>query len=133
VNSRTLIVAAKYGLVGGVGAGVNFLIFFVLSDFLGMHHFAASSIAFVIVAFQNFLLNREWTFRAEGVPKAPLLTGYLRYVTGNLTGLGLNILVLAMVVQASGESAANVGQLLGILSGAVFNFLFAKLYVFRKR
>ncbi len=133
MNSRTSIVAVKYGLVGGVGAGVNLLIFFLLSDLLGVHHLTASSIAFCIVAFQNFLLNREWTFRVEGTPKASLLTGYLRYVIGNLTGLGLNILVLAMMVQASGDSAANVGQLLGILSGAVFNFLFAKLYVFRKR
>ena len=124
--------AVKYGLVGGVGAGVNLLIFFLLSNLIGMHHFTASSIAFLIVAFQNFLLNRGWTFRVEGTPKAPLLTGYLRYVVGNLTGLGLNILVLATAVQARGESAANVGQMLGILAGAVFNFLFATLYVFRR-
>src|SRR3978361_912195 len=55
----------KFGLVGSSGFAVNFAVYAVCLKGLGLHYLAAACIAFTVAVTNNFLLNRQWTFREE--------------------------------------------------------------------
>ena len=120
---------AKYSVVGSVGATVNFFIFHFFLDIVGAHYVVAASGSFLVAAFNNYLINRAWTFKGA-LARPRLISGYRRYVFGNLAGLGTNLLVLAILVRLLGEDSVKAAQIAGIAGGAIVNFLFAKFFVF---
>lgn len=107
-----------FGLIGGSGVLVNMLVF-ALANNVAYHVFGSheydrfwsipgtsfairnylvhSVIAFVVANLYNFLLNRHWTFRAEG-GRAPFLQEYGPFLlVGSIAQLlGLVILLLLM-------------------------------------
>jgi len=127
--SENIKLFVKYSVVGSVGAAVNFAVFHFFFDVFGAHHVVAASGSFLVAAYNNYLINRVWTF--QGVRARPrLISGYRRYVLGNLAGLATNLLVLTILVYLLGEDAVKAAQIAGIAGGAIVNFLFAKLFVF---
>lgn len=56
----------KYGAVGATGALVDFVLLFILTDGLGLHYLVSATTSFILSAWFNYVLNRNWTFRSNG-------------------------------------------------------------------
>lgn len=54
---------AKFAVVVGVGAAINFAIEYALADVLRMHYLLAQVIATGITMLINFFISRGWAFR----------------------------------------------------------------------
>jgi putative flippase GtrA len=118
----------QFGVVGAVGYAINLAVFAVLTLVLGVHHIPAAILAFCIAVSNNFLWNRIWTFResAEGGH-----TGFqaTRFFAVSLGGLGVNLAVLALLVDALG--AAEVpSQAVAVAVAMPVNFIGNKLWTF---
>jgi len=68
----------RFGLVGLVGAGVNFPILYALTEFAGLPYLAAAVAAIVCASTSNYFLNHIWTFRERRAGHNHLL-GWLKY------------------------------------------------------
>ena len=80
-----------YCLIGCTGAGLDFLIFALLSRLLGVHYLAANVFSVSLGITNNFFLNRRYNFKVKDAPVR-------RYVLFFLTGmLGLAISTVTML------------------------------------
>ena len=129
----------SFGTVGAGGAVVDLGVLNTLSYLTNIYSgggiIALNSIAFGAAVTNNYFLNKFWTFKDAG---ATVASGYAKFVTISLGGLLINTLgvyvLTTFVANFWGVSDAlwlNAAKLVGLAGGAVWNFLGAKLFVFR--
>lgn len=121
----------RFATVGTLGLVLNLTVFTFVVKYLELGYSLGSIIAFCFAVTQNYTLNRAWTFRIQGSQKIAPLLGWGKYVGVNLLGLCINLIVLNVVLIWFGSSYSFFGQLLGIITGTVFNFLLSRLWVFQ--
>jgi len=56
----------KFGLVGSLGMGIDFLITWFCKEKLLLNKYLANAAGFTVAVFNNFLLNYLWTFGSTG-------------------------------------------------------------------
>ena len=116
----------KFGLVGGSGYVVNLVVFALLSGAADLHHIPAAIGAFCVAVTNNFVWNREWTFRArEGHPGFQAM----RFFAVSLVGLGFNLAVLELFI-SSATSPELPAQALAVALAMPVNFVGNKLWTF---
>jgi putative flippase GtrA len=121
----------RFGVVGGTGYVLNLLVFGLLTELGGVHHFAAAVCAFVVAVTNNFLLNRVWTFRSQGARDHHAGFQAARFFTVSLVGLGVNLVVLAALVDFAGLRELPA-QAIAVATATPVNFLGNKLWTFRR-
>ncbi|MAJ43562.1 MAG: hypothetical protein CMF96_02300 [Candidatus Marinimicrobia bacterium] len=121
----------KFAFVGSCGLITNLFIFYVSINFLKFNLNISSVLAFIFANFQNYIFNSKWTFVKSN--KKIRSKTYIKFLISSLIGIGSNLIVLNTVVFMFGENAKFFGQIFGILSGSIFNYLFSKYFVFEMK
>jgi putative flippase GtrA len=118
----------KFGVVGGSGYLVNLSVFAVFTQALEVNHVLAALIAFCVAVTNNFMWNRNWTFRrAASGGHAGFQAA--RFFAVSLVGLTVNVAVLAALVDAAGL-AELPSQAIAVAVAMPVNFIGNKLWTF---
>ncbi|HHT66211.1 MAG: GtrA family protein [Caldicoprobacterales bacterium] len=117
----------KFGLVGFLNTGVDFLVFTLLTMAFGLHAAVSHVISYSCGVINSFLLNRFWTFQKKGRSRP---AQFVKFVLVNLVSLGLSTLVLNLLETRAGLSVypAKIGA---VLCSMAVNFAGSKMIVFR--
>lgn len=116
----------KFGLVGGSGYVINLAVFAVLNEALAVHHILSALGAFCVAVTNNFLWNRQWTFRAtDGHPGFQAA----RFFAVSVLALGVNLTLLYLLVDVAGAPEIP-SQALSVAAAMPFNFIGNKLWTF---
>ena len=115
----------RFGLVGAVATGIQYLILIVLVRGWGMWPALASAIGFVVSSSGNYLLNYHFTFQS-GRPHGPAAA---KFVTLAAVGLAINF-VLMQVLGAAGVYYL-LAQVCATAVVFLWNFLGNSLWTFR--
>jgi putative flippase GtrA len=91
---RELTRFLKFGVVGAIGAVVDFGTFNLLSTALGLWSIAASVLSFSAAISSNYLWNRVWVYPDSRAK--PIATQALQFVFVNLVGLLIRTPVFAL-------------------------------------
>lgn len=119
----------KFCIVGSVGLFINLCVFYVCANFFAFKVNISAVLAFVVASINNYVLNTFWTF---GVTKTPVTrVNYAKYLSSNLAGLVVNIVVLNIIFNMLGDNFAMLSQLIAVLSATAFNFILSHKFVFR--
>lgn len=121
----------RFGIVGSIGTGINFTVYYMMTEIASLSFNASAIGAFGVAVTSNYVLNHQWTFRAENGNRSVNLKQFTYYLLGNLVGLLVNLFVLNVLVAIAGIQHHLVWQMLGIACGMLFNFIFAKKLVFQ--
>jgi putative flippase GtrA len=115
----------RFGLVGAVATGIQYVILIALVRELGMWPALASAIGFVVSAFGNYLLNYHFTFRSER-PHGPAA---MKFVTLAAVGLAINFALM----QALGVAGVYylLAQVCATAVVFLWNFVGNSLWTFR--
>jgi putative flippase GtrA len=127
-NRRTLLQQAlRFATVGGLGAVVD-LSTYLLGLHFGLWVLAARTLSFVCGTTTAYVLNRRWTFGAEG--GARQATGFaLLYGTTFFVIIAVNAAALAVLPEHSWT--VTLAWALSQGFGTVCNFVMLRLVVFR--
>jgi dolichol-phosphate mannosyltransferase len=116
----------KFGVVGGSGYVINLAVFAILAQAFGIHHILSAVGAFCVAVTNNFLLNRQWTFRAtDGHPGFQAA----RFLTVSVMALGVNLTLLYLLVDVAGAPELP-SQAVSVAAAMPFNFIGNKLWTF---
>ena len=119
----------KFAIVGSLGLLTNLSIFYFSAYFFKFGINFSAILAFIFANFQNYLFNSKWTFKATR--ERINFEKYLKFLTSSSLGLGVNLLILNLYISYFVDEIVYVGQIIGILTGTIFNYRFSKYFVFK--
>lgn len=122
----------KFLFVGLLGTITNISIFYVFVDRLFYPPIQISITGFILASIQNYIFHNNWTFLNESKKRSLSKTDYFKYLSVSVMSLVVNLSVLQFVLVQYNPSIKAVGQLIGIASGTLINYLGAKKWVFRE-
>jgi len=137
-----LVQFVKFGLVGVTNTAVDWIAFFLLSNFIFTTkegELIAKPIAFLIAMANSFLWNTIWTFKKEygqviRSSQNKTKTGaviFFRYTAISLVGWGINFLAFKI-----SRFNLNYGEIVALIiasaAATLWNFFANKLWTYRK-
>ena len=154
ISSKTYIALTKFGIVGGISFGIDFSIYYLLSQYIPTYF--AKSISTVLATFVNYQLNKRWTWGQKDRDQQRFVKYIALYLVSGLANVGMNELLLSYLPNAElvvdlkmpfieGHQLAQNWSLLSLkfdkfiaLIGAtvtvmVLNFIGQKLWVFTEK
>jgi len=81
----------KFGIVGISGLCIDFFITWLFKEKLKVNQYLSNSLGFIIAAFNNYLLNKYFTFQNTDTH---FLTQLISFFGIALIGLGFNLTIL---------------------------------------
>jgi len=85
----------KFALVGSMGAGVDFLIFNLLTQWLGVPPVLASILSFLVAMTHNFLWHRYWTFPESRSKR--MAHQWVQFGTVSSIGLAIRTILFSLI------------------------------------
>ena len=115
-----------YGIIGSFSSGLDFAIYTVLVQVLGVHYILANCISVVAGISTSFILNRNYNFKVKD--KTGRRFGIFLCV--GFTGLLLSNLILYTCINTFALNKI-VSKLLSIVLVVFFQFLVNKYFTFK--
>jgi putative flippase GtrA len=78
----------RYLIVGGLAFVVDFIVLFLLVNYLSVNYLVAAGISFLLGLLANYLLSISWVFNQEA--KSSISQSVLIFVVTGVVGLGIN-------------------------------------------
>jgi putative flippase GtrA len=130
LNEKTLTAVqfAKFSLIGVLNTGIHYLVFLLLFFSLGMNYILASTIGYCAGLVNSFILNKKWTFQADGHGSYQEL---FKFLLVNAAALLLNLALLRILVAQMGTAPA-IAQLVAMCFSLSGNFLGNRFWTFKK-
>lgn len=121
----------RFLATGVLGFLIDLALSLGLTQILGVAASLARYPAFLVASLATYWLNRYWTF--SGTDDRSLLVGWARYAAATSIGVLVNYAAYLTVLSALGSGMLGVAVAVsaGSLVGLIFNFLVARLWVFR--
>jgi len=118
---------ARFGVVGILGTAVYYTVLWPLVEVLRVPVLIATSIAFMLVCIENYVLHYRWTF---GSTKAHTIT-FPQFLIMNLIGFWINWGIMFLGVK---EFALNylLVQAMAIVMVIVWNLTLSSYWIFRE-
>lgn len=115
----------KFAVCGGTGFVIDYVVFILLSQVLGVHYLIASIISFSISVIYNYILSIKWVFN---VTKKQTSKEFILFIILSVIGLGLNSLIMYICVDI-----INIHELISkVIATAivmVYNFITRKMFI----
>lgn len=121
----------KYSLVGISGCVINICFYYLFSQYFSFSLNLCSVLAFLFAVTSNYIFNSSWTFLSKNHRGDLTFKCWISYIAGNIQGLLINLFVLNLLIHIVDFHNHILAQLVGIFSGMVFNYYFAKKFVFK--
>ena len=115
-----------YGLIGGLAAAIDFVLFFLLNDVLQLYWLVANFISVYTGVTVSFLLNTYFNFKKTD---KLLKRGISFYAIGTV-GMGLSELIMWLGVDVLNQKEIIV-KLVSVFLVAAFQFVLNKLITYR--
>lgn len=131
IDSRILVFAA----VGGVGFAIDAGVLTVMMQLLGFNLYVSRLTSFSCASLATWLLNRSLTFRTATRGVEASGSEYFRYVTVQIVGAMINLLVFVLLVQLRPtlSELPVVPLAVGAVFGLLFNFAATRFWVYPDR
>ena len=118
-----------YLIVGGLATIVEWAGFWLFSEKLSIEYLLATTFAFAISTFANWLFGRLLVFR--GKQQQSLLREILSVYLASIVGLLLNLLIMFLLVQLLGVEKM-IAKMAATVLVFTYNYLVRKLIIYRK-
>ena len=122
----------KYGLVGSVGFGVHLLVLWLLTDYGHLWYMASATIAIIVAALNNYILNYLWTFKDKKANISNKVVGYFQYLLSRGFTEGLYLALLYLMTDIVGFHYLTSAVLVQVAT-AVVGYVIAVKWIWRRR
>ncbi len=115
-----------YGVIGSFSSGLDFLIYTLLVQLVGLQYLVANCISVVAGISTSFYLNRNYNFKVKDHTKRR----FSIFLTVGLCGLVMSNLILYLCIDNLGMDKL-ISKLLSIVLVVFFQFLVNKYLTFK--
>ena len=116
-----------YGIIGGFSAGIDFLVFYLLTSYLGFFYLFANIISVSIGITISFILNKNFNFKV----KDKVLKRFLIFISVGFGGLLLSSALFYFFIDIR-TFEKNNSKFLSVFFVMVIQFFANKFITFKK-
>jgi len=115
-----------YGIIGSLASGLDFVVFTILSKYIGIYYILANCISVLVGITTSFILNRSFNFKV----KDKVGKRFIIFLFVGLCGLGLSNIILYVGVDMLQIGKTSV-KFASIILVVLVQFLLNKFITFR--
>ena len=115
-----------YAIIGGLSAGLDFGIYYLLTTFLSIYYLVANVISISFGISLSFFLNRKYNFQVTDY----LIRRFIVFVSIGLVGMVISSLLLYFFIEVIYLETL-VSKLLSIILVVILQFLMNKFITFK--
>ena len=136
----------KFCLTGGLNTLVDFVVFFVLFNFVINNKFICQFISYSAGTLNSYIVNRSWTFRSKSKFLGPEM---IKFIIVNLISLGVSLIIINIDYNSPGKVLSEalspyisvaydtiggiIGKILATGGAICVNFIGSNFWVFRQK
>jgi dolichol-phosphate mannosyltransferase len=128
-QKRTMKQYPKFFICGVLGAIINLIILYVLTEYFGIYYLISALIAFIVSSSLNFVLNKTWTFKED--IEDEFFQKYLKFGAVRFIVLGISIGFLFVLTEYF-RIYYIISQTIALAIVGVISFVAHKVWVFEK-
>lgn len=120
-----------YLIFGVLTTGVNFLVFYITKDLLGLGLVLANSLAWLLSVIFAFVTNKKWVFESNNKSWQETLQEFVKFIFYRILSFGLDmgsLVVMIDYLRIGDYWAKLISQILVVVA----NYLFSKWLIFKK-
>jgi len=117
----------KYAIVGVSGTAIDFIVLYLLVEYVHLNLFVSATISFILAASNNFILNKLWTFASRSKNYKKL---YIKYLIVAVVGLLITVSLMYILTNLLGLWYM-LSKVLATLVVLIWNFLGNKFWTFK--
>jgi len=111
-----------------VATSVDFMVFLILKDLVGIYYVTASGISACFGAVVSFVLGRNWAFRRKD---GKVTHQAIKYAITSGTSIVLNTAGIYFLTETLGTTPLVSKIIIAVLVGVFFNFLMYRYFVYK--
>lgn len=115
----------RFGIVGVIATIIDYIILYILTEYLNIHYLISSTISFSISLIVNYYLSIKWVFK---VNKNQTINELLKFVFLSIIGLIINEIILYLGVHLLNiyYMICKVGSIIIVM---IYNFITRKIFI----
>ena len=125
-NNKLLLQIFKFIIVGGTATVIDFVVLFILKEFIGLNEIVANTISFTVSVIYNYIASVKWVFDVDQDKNKS--KQFITFIIFSIIGLLINNLILWIC-----RDKLSIYYLIGkaIATGIVmvFNFITRKMFL----
>lgn len=125
-NNKLLMQIAKFIVVGGTATVIDFVLLFVLKEFVGLNEIVSNTISFTISLIYNYIASVKWVFDVDKSKKQE--QQFLIFIIFSIIGLLINNLILWICIDKL-KIHYLIGKVIATAIVMVFNFVTRKKFL----
>jgi len=115
----------KFGVVGGLAFVIDYVLLYVLTEFMNIHYLISSIISFTVSVIFNYILSIKWVF---DVSKKQGTKDFIIFVVLSTIGLGINSIIMYLMVDEMNIHYM-LSKLVATFIVMVYNFITRKIFI----
>lgn len=116
-----------YGIIGGIAASIDFILFNILTIYVGLHYINANCLSVLFGILTSFSLNRNFNFKVTD----KIAARFGLFFTCGILGLLLSNAILWLGVEQY-HFSETITKIASIFIVAFIQFLFNKFITFKQ-
>lgn len=125
-KNKLLLQIFKFIVVGGTATVIDFVVLFILKEFIGLNEIVANTISFTVSVIYNYIASVKWVFDVDQDKSKS--KQFITFIIFSIIGLLINNLILWICIDK-----LSIYYLIGkaIATGIVmvFNFITRKMFL----
>lgn len=125
-DNKLLLQIFKFIIVGGTATVIDFIVLFLLKEYIGLNEIVANTISFTVSVIYNYIASVKWVFDVDEAKNKS--TQFITFITFSIIGLLLNNLILWICIDKLSIYYL-IGKVIATGIVMVFNFITRKMFL----
>lgn len=125
-NNKLLLQIFKFIVVGGTATVIDFVVLFILKEFIGLNEIVANTISFTVSVIYNYIASVKWVFDVDQDKSKS--KQFITFIIFSIIGLLINNLILWICIDKLAIYYL-IGKAIATGIVMVFNFITRKMFL----
>ena len=120
-------VLLKFSLIGIIGVVINFLITFLLKEYLKVNKYLSNSFGYLIAISFNFLANKFFTFKSDN---SEIYSEVIKFIIVTSIGILINHIIVYLLTEKKNMNFY-FSKIAAVIVVFIWNFTLHSIFTFK--
>ena len=125
-NNKLMMQIIKFGIVGGIATIIDFAVFYILHEVLGINTIISNVCSFTVSVVYNYIASIKWVFDVDENKNKK--TQFVLFIVFSLIGMGINTAIVYICTDLM-NLYSMIGKVIATGVVMVFNFITRKKFL----